>query len=77
MKDVMISSNDVKNALTRVKDKMMQEPEISDLTKALILDALFKALYEVIWLEESASRKELNKWLDEKLGIKGDDHASD
>lgn len=77
MKDVMISSNDVKNALTRVKDKMMQKPDISDLTKALILDALFKALYEVIWLEEAASRKELNKWLDEKLGIKGDDHASD
>lgn len=77
MKDVMISSNDVKNALTRVKDKMMQKPEISDMTKALILDALFKALYEVIWLEESASRKELNKWLDEKLGIKGEDHASD
>lgn len=77
MKDVMISSNDVKNALTRVKDKMMQKPDISDLTKALILDALFKALYEVIWLEESASRKELNKWLDEKLGIKGEDHASD
>lgn len=75
MKDVMISSNDVKNALTRVKDKMMQEPEISDLTKAHILDALFKALYEVICLEEAASRKELNNWLDEKLGIKGESHA--
>lgn len=70
MKDVMISSKEVKDALVRVKEKMMQE-DISELTKAHVLEALYNALYEVITIEEAASSRQLNKWLDQALGIEG------
>lgn len=76
MTDVMISSKEVKDALVRVKEKMMQE-DISELTKAHVLDALYKALYEVITIEEAASRRELNKWRDKMLGIEGEENADD
>ena len=75
MKDVMISANDVKNALVSVKIKSQQDPGISDLTKAHILDYLYKALYEVIQLEQAASRRELNKTIDRLLFREGEGNA--
>lgn len=68
MTDVMISSKEVKDALVRVKEKMMQE-DISELTKAHVMDALYLALYEVIHIEEAASTRELRKWFDKVFRI--------
>ena len=75
MKDVMISANDVKNALVSVKIKSQEDPGISALTKAHILDYLYKALYEVIQLEQAASRRELNKTVDRLLFREGEGNA--
>ena len=75
MKDVMISANDVKSALVSVKIKSQEDPGISDLTKAHILNYLYKALYEVIQLEQAASRSEPNRWLDSALGMAREENA--
>ena len=75
MKKVMIASDDVKKILDDLADKCDASTDISELTKAHVLDYLLEGIYKVKELEGTEVQKALNKIFDRLLFREGEENA--
>ncbi len=75
MRDVLISSEDVKKIFDGLFEKCKAATDISDLTKSHIFDYLFTGLCRVNELEAAEVQKKLNKTFDRLLFREGEDDA--
>lgn len=75
MKKVMIASDDVKKILDDLADKCDASTDISELTKAHVLDYLLDGLYRVNELESAEVQNQLNKMFDRLLFREGEENA--
>lgn len=75
MKDVLISSEDVKKIFDGLFEKCKAATDISDLTKSHILNYLFEGLYQVNELEAAEVQKKLNATFDRLLFREGESDA--
>lgn len=75
MKGVMISSEDVKKIFDGLFEKCKAATDISDLTKAHVLNYLYDGLFQVNELETAEVQKKLNETFDRLLFREGEENA--
>ena len=75
MRKVMIASDDVKKIFDDLVRKCDESTDISELTKAHVLDYLIDGLYRINELESDEVQKALNNIFDRLLFREGEDNA--